>query len=181
MNDTVEKITASSKVALEAAQAFATKAHASAEKLVELNMSTAKAALEDSADKVRAVLDAKDPQAFAAVAADLVKPLTEKSAAYAREFQKIVSDASADFTKTAQANLADVQKGFDTLMESATKSAPAGSESAFAFFNQAMTAGQNAFKTAQTTAQQAVETAQANFTVVSKQATDAVKKATKPA
>jgi hypothetical protein len=50
-----------------------------------------------------------------------------------------------------------------------------------AFFNQAMTASQNAFKTAQTSAQQAVEAAQANFTAVSKQATDAVKKATKSA
>jgi hypothetical protein len=44
-----------------------------------------------------------------------------------------------------------------------------------------MTASQNAFKTAQTSAQQAVEAAQANFTAVSKQATDAVKKATKSA
>jgi hypothetical protein len=50
-----------------------------------------------------------------------------------------------------------------------------------AFFNQAMTAGQNAFKTAQTSAQQAIETAQLNFTTVSKQATEVVKKATKTA
>lgn len=181
MNNTVEKMTATSKVALEAAQVLATKAQASAEKLVDLNMAASKAAVSESFENAHAVLGAKDPQALAALASGLAKPLAEKSAAYAQEFKKIVEDASADFTKTAQVNLADVQKGFATLMESATKNAPAGTESAVAFFNQAMTAGQNAFKTAQTTAQQAVDAAQANFTAASKQATDAVKKATKTA
>ncbi len=181
MNSTVEKITASSKAALEAAQALAFKAQASTEKLVDLNMSTAKASLGESVEKAKAVLAAKDPQALATMTADMVKPLAEKSVAYAQEFQKIVAGAGEDFTKTAQANLADVQKGFATLMESATKNAPAGTESAVAFFNQAMTASQNAFKTAQTSAQQVVDAAQSNFTAVSKQATDAVKKATKSA
>jgi phasin family protein len=181
MNNTVEKITASSKAALEAAQALATKAQASAEKLVDLNLAASKAAVSDSFENAHAVLSAKDPQALVALASGLAKPLGEKSAAYAQEFQKIVANATAEFAKTAQANVADVQKGFETLMGSVTNNAPAGTESAMAFFNQAMTASQNAFKTAQTSAQQAVETAQANFTTVSKQATDAVKKATKAA
>jgi phasin family protein len=179
MNDPVEKISASSKVALEAALTLATKAQASTEKLIDLNMSTVKAALGESVEKARSVLDTKDPQAFSAATADLVMPLAEKSAAYAQEFQKILADASADFTKMAQANLADVQKGFTTLMESATKNAPAGSESAVAFFNQAMTASQNAFHTAQTTVQQAVDAAQANLAAASKQATSAVRKASR--
>jgi phasin family protein len=181
MNNTAEKLVATSKVALQAAQVLATKAQASAEKLVELNMTASKAALSESFEYAQSALTAKDPQAFAAMTTDMVKPLAEKSAAYAQEFQKIVSGAGEEFTKAAQANLADVQKGFTTLMESATKNAPAGSESAVAFFNQAMAAGQNAFKTAQTTAQQAVDAAQASFTAASKQASDAVKKATKTA
>jgi len=181
MNNPTEKLVATAKVALEAAQAVTTKAQASVEKLVDLNLAASKAAVSESFENAHAVLGAKDPQALAALATGLAKPLGEKSAAYAQEFQKIVADASAEFTKTAQANLADVQKGFVTLMESATKNAPAGSESAVAFFNQAMTASQNAFKTAQVSAQQAVDAAQANFTAVSKQATDAVKKATKSA
>jgi phasin family protein len=181
MNNPTEKFVSTAKVALEAAQAVATKAQASVEKLVDLNLAASKAAVSESFENVQALLGAKDPQALGALAAGLAKPLGEKSAAYAQEFQKIVTDASAEFTKTAQANMADVQKGFTTLMGSATTNAPAGTESAMAFFNQAMTASQNAFKTAQTSAQQAVETAQANFTTVSKQATDAVKKATKAA
>ena len=181
MNNIAEKLTATSKVALASAQELATKTQTGMEKLVNLNMSTSKAALTDSIEQAQALLDAKNPQALAAVTTGLAKPLTEKSTAYAQEFQKIVSDVSAEFTKAAQANMADVQKGFTTLMESATQNAPAGTESAVAFFNQAMTASQNAFKTAQTTAQQAVETAQSNFAAVTKQATEAVKKAAKAA
>jgi phasin family protein len=179
MKNTTEKLVATSKATLEAAQALATKAQAGVEKLTELNLATGKAALNDSFENAQAVLSAKDPQALATLASGLTKPLAEKSAAYAQEFQNIVAGASAEFTKAAQANMADVQKGFTALIGSATSTAPAGTESALAFFNQAMTASQNAFASAQTTAQQAIDAAQANFTAVSKQATDAVKKATK--
>ena len=181
MTNPTEKFVTTAKVALEAAQALTTKAQASVEKLVDLNLAASKAAVSESFENAQALLAAKDPQALGTLVAGLAKPLGEKSAAYAQEFQKIVADASTEFAKTAQANVADVQKGFTTLMSSVTSNAPAGTESAMAFFNQAMTAGQNAFQTVQTSAKQAVETAQANFTVVSKQATDAVKKATKSA
>lgn len=179
MKNTAENFAATSKVNLDAAQEFASQAQAGVEKLVNLNMTASKAALSDSFENVKAAFGAKDPQALAAVASGLVKPLTEKSTAYAQEFQKIVAGASEEFTKAAQANMADVQKGFTTLMESSTKYAPAGTESAVAFFNQAMSTGQNALKTAQASAQQAIEAAQSNFTAVSKQAADAVKKASK--
>lgn len=181
MTNPTEKFVTTAKVALEAAQALTTKAQASVEKLVDLNLAASKAAVSESFENAQALLAAKDPQALGTLVAGLAKPLGEKSAAYAQEFQKIVADASTEFAKTAQANVADVQKGFTTLMSSVTSNAPAGTESAMAFFNQAMTAGQNAFQTVQTSAKQAVETAQANFTVVSEQATDAVKKATKSA
>src|ERR1035437_1664623 len=147
MNNTAEKLAATSKAALEAAQTLATKAQAGAEKLTDLNMTTAKAALGESFEQVQAVLGAKDPQALAALAADIAKPLAEKSAAYAQEFQNIVAGVSAEFTQTAQANITDMQKGFATLMESPTKTPPAGTESAVAFFTQAMNASQNAFQT----------------------------------
>jgi phasin family protein len=181
MNQSAEKFAATAKANLEAAQALAAKAQSGVEKLVDLNMATSKAAMSESFEHAQAVLSAKDPQAVAALQASLAKPLAEKTTAYAQEFQKIVAGASAEFTSAAQANMADVQKGFATLMESATKAAPAGSESAMAFFNQAMNASQNAFKTAQASAQQAVDAAQANFTAATKQATDVVKKATKTA
>jgi hypothetical protein len=75
--------------------------------------------------------------------------------------------------------LAEAQKSFTALVEGATKNAPAGTESVVAFFNNAMNASQEAFKTAQSSAQQAIDVAQSNFTAASKQAVSAVKKASK--
>lgn len=179
MNKTVEQFSATAKDNLTTLQNLATKAQADAAKLVELNLATSKEVLAESFETAKAMLDAKDPQALAALQASLAKPLADKAAAYAQQVQTIVAGASADFTKTAQANLAEAQKGFTTLMASTTKNAPAGTESMVAFFNQAMTATQEAFKTAQSAAQQAIDVAQSNFTAVSKQTADAVKKASK--
>ena len=175
MNKTVEQFTATAKDNLTVLQGMAAKAQADAAKLVELNLATSKEVLAESFEAAKAMMDAKDPQALAALQANLAKPLADKAAAYAQQVQTIVSGASADFTKTAQANLAEAQKGFASLMASTTKNAPAGTESVAAFFNQAMEASQNAFKTAQSSAQQAIDAAQSNFTAITKQAADVVK------
>lgn len=180
MNNPAEKLVATAQTSMAGAQELATKAQATAEKLVELNLSTAKTALSDTMEHAQSLMGAKDPQAFAALQAGLAKPAAAKAMAYAQEFQKIVADASAEFNKAAQANMENVQKGFAELMGSANNTAPAGTESAMAFFTNALTASQNAFATAQTTAKQAVEAAQANFSTMTAQAVDAVKKASKP-
>jgi phasin family protein len=181
MNKTVEKLAATAKDNLDALQAVAVKAQADAAKLVELNLATSQEVLADSFAHAKAVLAAKDPQSLAALQASLAKPMAEKATAYASQVQAIVAGAGANLTKTAEANIAEAQKGFAALMESATKGAPAGTESMTAFFTNAMNAGQNALKTAQDTAKQAVETAQANFTAATAQTVEAVKKATKGA
>ena len=116
MNKSVETLVATAKANLEAAQALASKAQNNVEKLVDLNMSASKAALSDSLEHSKALMGAKDPQSLASLQAGLAKPLADKSAAYAQDFQKIVAGASAEFTKAAQANLADVQKNFATLV-----------------------------------------------------------------
>ncbi len=181
MNNTAEKFAATAKENLDVLQAVAVKAQADAAKLVELNLATSQEVLADSFAHAKALLAAKDPQSLAALQASLAKPMAEKASAYATQVQAIVAGASANLTKTAEVNIAEAQKGFAALMESATKGAPAGTESMTAFFANAMNAGQNALKTAQDTAKQAVETAQANFTAVTAQTVDAVKKATKGA
>ena len=126
MTNASEKLVATAKAGLTATQELATKAQAATQKLVDLNMSTAKATLSDSLDHAKAVMAAKDPQALAALQAGLAQPAAAKATAYAEEFQKIVAGANAEFTKAGQANMDDVQKGYAALMASATNPAPAG-------------------------------------------------------
>jgi phasin family protein len=181
MKNTAEQFISTNQANLQALQSLTTQAYAGVEKLVELNMAASKAALGESFSHVQAVLSAKDAQELMALQSGLLKPLADKSAAYAQNVQTIVTGSSAEFTKAVEAKAAEAQKALSGVVENLAKNAPAGSESAVAAFKNALTAGQNAIETAQTTTKKAMETAQTNFTAAATQAADAVKKASKVA
>lgn len=181
MKNTAEQLIATNQANLQALQGLTTQAYAGVEKLVELNMATSKAALGESFNHVQAVLGAKDAQELIALQSGLLKPLADKSAAYAQNVQTIVSGSSAEFTKAVESKTAEAQKAFTGAVETLAKNAPAGSETAVAAFKSALTAGQNAVETAQASVKKAAEAAQTNFTAAATQAADAVKKATKVA
>ncbi|CAD5369661.1 Phasin_2 domain-containing protein [Rubrivivax sp. A210] len=176
MNQPAEQFLASAKTAMSDLNEMAATAMAGFEKLVELNMSTAKSALADSAGQLQAGLSAKAPQDLGAAAA-LAQPMAEKAAAYGRAVAGIVTETGTALTKAAEGKFADVQAQAVAGIEAALKHAPAGSEQAVAAFKQAMSTGQAAMETAQAQAKQAVEAAGKNFAA----ATDAAVKATKTA
>ena len=178
MKNTAEQFTVTTQANLQALQGFTTQAFSGLEKLVELNMAASKAMMEESFGHTQAVLAAKDPKELLALQSGLLKPMADKSAAYAQHVQAILTGSTADFTKAVEAKTAEAQKAFDGVLENMTKNAPAGSETAVAAFKSALTAGQNAMETAQAQAKKAVETAQTTFTAAATQAADAVKKAT---
>lgn len=181
MNNTAEQFTATNKANMQALEGLTTQAFSGIEKLVELNMTASKALLSESFRHIQSVLGAKDAQELLALQSGLLKPLAEKSAAYAQHVQTIVTGSGAEFIKAVEAKTAEVQKAFNGVVENLAKNAPTGSESAVAAFKNALTAGQNAVESAQTSAKKAVEVAQSNFTAVATQTADAVKKATKAA
>ena len=181
MNTTAAQFIESNKAALQSLEGISTQAFAGVEKLVELNLAASKAVLGETFSHVQAILGAKDAQQVIALQSGLLKPLADKSAAYAQHVQTIVTGSGSEFTKAVEAKTAEAQKAFAGAVESMTKNAPAGSESAVAAFKNALTAGQNALESAQSQAKKAVETAQTNFTAAATQAADAVKKATKTA
>ena len=181
MNAFAEQFATTNKANLQALQGFTTQAFAGVEKLVALNLAASKAALGETMTHVQSVLGAKDPQEFVALQAGMFKPLADKTAAYAQHVQAILADSGAEFTKAVEAKTAEAQNAFAGAMENMTKNAPAGSETTVAAFKNALTAGQNAFESAQIQGKKAIETAQSNFAAAATQATDAVKKASKSA
>ena len=178
MKNTAEQFAATNKANLQALQGFTTQAFAGFEKLVELNMAASKAVLEESFSHAQAVLAAKDPKELLALQSGLVKPMADKSTAYAQHVQAILTGSTADFTKAVEAKAAEAQKAFTGALDNLTKNAPAGSESAVAAFKNALTASQTALETAQVQAKKAMETAQTSFNAAATQAADAIKKAT---
>lgn len=175
MSKPAEQFLASAQTAMSDLTDLATKSLAGFEKLVELNMATAKTAMADTAEQMQAAFAAKAPQDLAAVQG-LVQPMAEKAAAYGRAVAGIVTETGASLTKAAEGKFADVQAQAMANIEAAMKNAPAGSEAAVAAFKSAMTAGQNAFESAQAQAKTAVAAAEKNFAAATDMATKATRK-----
>ena len=174
---TPDQILAQQKSTVEALFGLTSKAFEGVEKLVELNVAAAKAALEDSASHAQAVLSVKDAQELLALQASVLQPLAEKTAAYNRHLYDIASSASTDLGKAFEAKVADSQAKFAGLVDSASKNAPAGSETAVAMMKSAVAAANNAYESVQKAVKQASDVAEANLTTLANSAVDAAKTA----
>ncbi|MDB5890140.1 MAG: phasin family protein [Polaromonas sp.] len=172
---TAEQIMASHKANIETLFGLTHKAFEGVEKLVELNVQATKAALAETANHAQAVMGVKDAQELLALQAGLVQPLAEKTAAYSRHLYDIAAAAGADLTKTLEAQTSDAQQKVMGLVDSATKNAPAGSETAVAVMKSAVVAANNAFESMQKAVKQASDMAESNFNTVAATAVNASK------
>ena len=176
---TAEQVIAAQKTNIETLFGLTNKAFEGVEKLVELNLQVARAAIGEVAANTKAALSAKDAQEFMALQAGLLQPAAEKAAAYSRHLYDIAAATSADIGKVAEAKAAEAQAKFMTVVDTATKNAPAGSENVVALVKSAVAAANNAFEGVQKAVKQATDVAEANFQAVSAQATKATQAVTK--
>lgn len=109
------------------------------DKLVELNLELAKAALSEAAQTTRAVLSVKDAQELLALQAHLLQPDAEKAAAYSRHVYDIASKA--------EESAAEAQKKFMQVADTTFRNAPAGTENTVALVKRAFAAANKAYET----------------------------------
>lgn len=177
MSLTNEQLLAAHKANIEMLFGLTSKAFEGVEKLVELNLTASRAALSEAANNAQAAFAAKDAQELLALQAGLFQPLAEKAAAYSRNLYEIATGASAELTKVMEAQTAEAQKKFATLLETASQNAPAGSESAVNAMKNAVSAASTAFESVQKAVKQASDAAEANFSAAAESASDAAKTA----
>lgn len=163
---TVEQVVAAHKANIETLFGLTNKAFEGVEKIVELNLSASKAALNEVAGHTQSVLSVKDVQELLALQQSLFQPLADKAAAYSRHLYDIASSTGAEFTKVAEGQTADAQSKFSNIVDSAAKNAPAGSEALVAALKSSVAAANNALETVQKAVKQATEAAEANFNAV---------------
>lgn len=172
---TAEQIVAAQKANIETLFGLTSKAFEGVEKLVELNMTATKLALQEAAESTQAALAVKDAQELLALQAALFQPLAEKTAAYSRHLYDITAATGAEYGKTLESQVSDAQKKFLAVVDNAAKNAPAGSETAVAVFKSAVAAGNNALESVQKAVKQAADVAEANFNAVANTAVNATK------
>ena len=160
---TAEQVLAAQKANVQTLFGLTGKAFEGVEKLVELNLQVAKSALGEASDATSAALSVKDAQELLSLQASFLQPTAEKAAAYTRHVYDIAAATNAEVAKVAEAQVADAQKKFLGLVDSASKNAPAGTENAVALVRSAVAAANNAFESVQKAAKQAADVAEANF------------------
>ncbi len=172
-----EQFAAAYQANLETLFALSQTAFTSVEKIVALNLNVAKATLQDSQDKTRAVLSVKDPQELLTWNAQQLQPAAEKAVAYSRLMYDIATSTQAEFTKVAEQQLADANTKFVAMIDTAAKNAPPGSETAVAMMKSAVAAANSAYDSLSRATKQAVEMTEANVTAATNAAVKTAAKA----
>ncbi len=176
---TPEQMMAAQKANMDTLLGLTHKAFEGVEKLVELNMQLARAAMSDTAETAKAAMSVKDAQELLALQANLLQPAAEKAAAYNRSLYDIAQTANAEWIKVAEARMAEAQKNLHAMIDTAAKGAPAGTENAVALVKSAVSAANNAFESVHKAARQAADMAEANMQAMAGTAVAASKAAAK--
>jgi phasin family protein len=177
---TAEQLLSAHKANVETLFGLTNKAFEGVEKLVELNLQVAKAALGEAAETTKAALSVKDAQELMALQAGLLQPAAEKAAAYSRHLYDIAAATNASLGKVAEETAADSQKKFLSVVDAAVKNAPAGTENAVALVKSAVAAANNAYESVHKAAKQAADVAEANFQAITATAVKATQSSSTP-
>jgi phasin family protein len=156
--------------------AFTSKAIESIEKIVELNLTVAKTTFGETKDVANQLISAKDPQEFFSLTSAHVQPNADKALAYARHLASITSGVQADFTKAAEAHVADTNRKVVAFVEEISKNAP-GSENAVALLKSAIGNANASYDQINKSAKQVVETLETNLNTAVSQISQATTKA----
>ncbi|HEY0847908.1 MAG TPA: TIGR01841 family phasin [Noviherbaspirillum sp.] len=176
-----EQFSAASKANIEAQLAMMTeltnKAFESVEKVIDLNLNAVKSSLEESNAAAKQFLAAKDAQEWLSLAAAQAQPNAEKALAYGRHLASITSAVQAEFSKAAEAQIAESSRKVLELVEEISKNAPAGSENAVAMLKTAIGNANAGYEQLTKSTKQAVEAIESNLNNAVSQFTPAAPKA----
>lgn len=163
------------KNGIEAQVSFLSKVSATAldstSKVVDLNMSAAKAAMEESSVIAKQLFASKTPQEAMQLLAALPQPNATKATAFTRHLADITSAAQAELTRVTQEQVEETLRKFVALVDEAGKNAPAGSENVISMMKLSAANVSAGYEQLNKVTKQATEVVQANAATVVEQAT----------
>ena len=140
-----EDVTTQAKANFEQALRFTETAAEAAEKLFELNLRTAKAASADAVSQFKALTSAKDVQELATLQTTFAQANAEKVVGYARAVYGWATEVQGEVSRLVETQVAEINKNVVEAIDRAARSAPTGSEFAFAAVKTALSAANQAY------------------------------------
>lgn len=159
---TPDQFATSYKSQVDSLFALSSKTFEGVEKFVDLNLNVAKATIAESQKHLEQLADIRDAQDFVQFGVALAQPTTEKVLAYSRHLGDITANTRNEYARFVESVIADANRRVVTLIDTAAKSAPTGTESAFAMSKSVLAAMNSAFESAKKAAQQFVDVTEAN-------------------
>lgn len=173
------------KAGIETAAFFAATLLDSAERLIALNLGTARTLFEAALSHGNGLLGSRDPQAFINLHNTLTRLTMEKSVDHSRNVYEITAHTKNKLAQAVESRMSDVNNQVNGLVHQALANAPAGSEVAVAAVKSAIAAANEAYDGLNKAARQVAEMAEANLAAVAQAgasaATTAAAKARKAA
>ncbi|HVE51510.1 MAG TPA: phasin family protein [Casimicrobiaceae bacterium] len=144
------------------------------EKLVQLNLNAAKSVIAQGIQNAQAVASAKDVQEFLALRSHIAETGVQTALAYSKHLYDLASEAQAEYSAVSEEVWSGYTKGVAKWVDSAAKSAPAGSDVAVNAFKSTVAATTAAFDQFQRATQQVVSFADASVRAAAAKAEKAV-------
>jgi len=181
MYQTPDQLIALNKANVEAFVRFAGVALEGAERLLDLQLKTAKTALSDGLENARILASVRDFEQLTALKDTLVQPTFEKATAYAKKAYDVATETQTDLNKLVEDQVTEFNKQVISALDQIVKTAPAGSEVGIAAMKSTLAAVNSGFDNLTKVAKQFGEATQSNMEVVANQTIEAAKKAKKAA
>jgi phasin family protein len=144
-----------------------------AEKLLKLNLATAKAAFAQGVEGASAVAAIKDVQDLFALPTKYAESGVQSVVGYSRSLYDVVAEAQSQYSAMAEEAMAGYTKGLASWVENASRSAPAGSDAAINAMKSTVAATTAAFDQFQRASKQVVSLADASVRAAAANATKA--------
>lgn len=176
MTTVPEQFSALGKAQLDAALRFAAVAAESAEKLVDLQLKTARSTFSEGAKNMKALSEMKDVAELPAWTTANVQPGVDKASAYARSLYDLASGAQSEITALLEGQIAEFNKQVTEALDAAVKAAPAGSEALVPSLKSVIGTANSVYESIAKAGKQLAAMTEANLAAAAPVATPAKKK-----
>jgi len=147
------------------------------EKFTDVQVKAAKAAYADGLKTVKHLTTLKDVSEVAAYSSGLAQPALDKTTDYAKSVYEVVATAQASLASMVEAQVAEFNKTMVFTLDTALKSAPAGSEGVVSAAKSAIHSANTVYESIVKAAKQMAAITEANVAAITSQAAPMKKKA----
>jgi phasin family protein len=147
------------------------------EKLADVQVKAAKAALAESLKTFKQIASAKDIGEFGTLPASLTQPAWDKTSAYVKSVYEIVSASQSEFAQMLETQVAEFNKNVVVALDGVLKNAPAGTDGLITPLKSAIHSANTLYESMVKAAKQMAAVTEANLSAATAPAGAAKKKA----